>query len=120
MNRTIALVVVKAALGASLVIGFAAAPHGAAAHAAPVGVDVYAYEVGDDNADGVMQEDESGWDCTTMGNRICGVGNAQGAVPGDWSTTDAEGNLVPPHGDGPYAFPDPGEYDDGAYVGGYN
>jgi hypothetical protein len=34
-------------------------------------------------------EDESGWDCTTMGNRICGVGNAQGAIPGDWSTTDA-------------------------------
>lgn len=27
---------------------------------------------GDDNNDGVIQEDESGWDCTTMGNRICG------------------------------------------------
>ena len=93
MNRTIALVVVKAARGASLVLGFAAAPHGTA-HAAPVGVDAYAYEVGDDNSDGVIMEDESGWDCTSMGNRICGVGNAQGAIPGDWSTTDAEGNLV--------------------------
>ncbi|OAT69432.1 hypothetical protein AWB85_20285 [Mycobacteroides immunogenum] len=27
---------------------------------------------GDDNGDGVIDEDESGWDCTTMGNRICG------------------------------------------------
>ncbi|WLP91452.1 hypothetical protein [Gordonia sp. NB41Y] len=28
--------------------------------------------VGDDNGDGVIDEDESGWDCTTMGNLICG------------------------------------------------
>lgn len=28
---------------------------------------------GDDNGDGVIDEDESGWDCTTMGNHICGV-----------------------------------------------
>lgn len=27
---------------------------------------------GDDNGDGVILEDESGWDCTTMGNLICG------------------------------------------------
>ena len=25
------------------------------------------------------------WDCTTMGNRICGVGNAQGVPAGDYS-----------------------------------
>jgi hypothetical protein len=25
-----------------------------------------------------VQEDSPQWDCTTMGNRICGVGNAQG------------------------------------------
>jgi hypothetical protein len=24
-----------------------------------------------------VQEDSPQWDCTTMGNRICGVGNAQ-------------------------------------------
>lgn len=28
--------------------------------------------VGDDNGDGVVVEDESGWDCATMGNLICG------------------------------------------------
>lgn len=27
---------------------------------------------GDDNRDGVIDEDESGWDCRTMGNRVCG------------------------------------------------
>lgn len=35
-------------------------------------VDQYAWEVGDDNADGIITEDESGWDCRTMGNLICG------------------------------------------------
>lgn len=27
----------------------------------------------DDNGDGVITEDESGWDCATMGNRMCGT-----------------------------------------------
>ncbi|MFD3514838.1 hypothetical protein [Streptomyces sp. NPDC058657] len=27
---------------------------------------------GDDNGDGRIDEDESGWDCTRMGNRVCG------------------------------------------------
>lgn len=27
---------------------------------------------GDDNGDGWLMEDESGWDCRTMGNRVCG------------------------------------------------
>ncbi|MGC5245408.1 hypothetical protein ACPXB3_00510 [Gordonia sp. DT219] len=27
---------------------------------------------GDDNGDGVIDEDESGWDCATMGNQVCG------------------------------------------------
>lgn len=27
---------------------------------------------GDDNGDGIIQEDETGWDCRTMGNNICG------------------------------------------------
>ncbi len=51
--------------GAGLAVGFAAAPHGTA-HAAPAGVDAYAYEVGDDNGDGRIDEDESGWDCVTI------------------------------------------------------
>ena len=32
-----------------------------------------------------LQEDSPQWDCTTMGNRICGVGNAQGVPTGDYS-----------------------------------
>ncbi|MFH8465976.1 hypothetical protein [Streptomyces sp. NPDC017991] len=28
---------------------------------------------GDDNRDGRIDEDESGWDCHTMGNRVCGA-----------------------------------------------
>ncbi|MEU5978491.1 hypothetical protein [Streptomyces sp. NPDC047315] len=28
--------------------------------------------MGDDNGDGVVDEDEFGWDCATMGNRQCG------------------------------------------------
>ena len=27
---------------------------------------------GDDNLDGIIDEDESGWNCETMGNGICG------------------------------------------------
>ena len=34
--------------------------------------DVYAEEVGDDDGNGIIMEDESGWDCASMGNRICG------------------------------------------------
>ena len=32
-----------------------------------------------------VQEDSPQWDCTTMGNWICGVGNAQGVPAGDYS-----------------------------------
>ncbi|MER5482590.1 hypothetical protein ABT024_05150 [Streptomyces sp. NPDC002812] len=28
---------------------------------------------GDDNRDGLVDEDESGWDCRTMGNHACGT-----------------------------------------------
>lgn len=28
--------------------------------------------IGDDNHTGVVMEDESGWDCATMGNLVCG------------------------------------------------
>ena len=34
------------------------------------GFDLYAWEVGDDNADGVIEEDESGWDCETKRMRL--------------------------------------------------
>jgi hypothetical protein len=59
MNRTFAQVIAKAAFGASLALGFAAMPH-TVAH---TGYDAYAAEVGDDNADGIITENESGWDC---------------------------------------------------------
>ncbi|MFI5859291.1 hypothetical protein [Streptomyces parvulus] len=35
-------------------------------------VDGQADALGDDNRDGIVDEDESGWDCRTMGNRVCG------------------------------------------------
>ena len=35
-------------------------------------IDGQADALGDDNRDGVVDEDESGWDCRTMGNRLCG------------------------------------------------
>jgi hypothetical protein len=35
-------------------------------------------EKGDDNGDGRIDEDESGWDCANMGNKVCGnVAQAQ-------------------------------------------
>ncbi|WP_406730672.1 hypothetical protein [Streptomyces sp. NBC_01794] len=36
-------------------------------------IDGQADALGDDNRDGVVDEDESGWDCHTMGNRQCGT-----------------------------------------------
>lgn len=50
---------------------------------------------GDDNADGIITEDESGWDCTTMGNGVCGPGN--GVQAGQYGN----GNLVPWQGPAP-------------------
>ncbi|WP_087793304.1 hypothetical protein [Streptomyces sp. CS159] len=35
-------------------------------------IDGQADALGDDNRDGIVDEDESGWDCHTMGNRQCG------------------------------------------------
>ncbi|MEV7512128.1 hypothetical protein AB0O57_29645 [Streptomyces sp. NPDC091201] len=35
-------------------------------------IDGRADGMGDDNRDGVVEEDESGWNCHTMGNRVCG------------------------------------------------
>ena len=74
MNHALALLLAKGVLGTGLVVGLAVAPHAPTAHAAPAGVDAYAYEVEDDNGDGIIMEDESGWDCT-----------AQGVPAGDYS-----------------------------------
>ena len=82
MNRSLALVIAKATLGGGLALGFVAAPHAPAAHAEPIGVDVYAYEVGDDNGDGIVMEDESGWSCVDNGDRRCGPGNDNGVAAG--------------------------------------
>jgi len=39
----------------------------------------------------MVMEDESGWDCTTMGNQVCGPENVQGVPAGVY---DAGGVLV--------------------------
>ena len=54
----------------------------------------YSWGPGDDNCDGVIMEDEAGWDCRTMGNNVCGPGNAQGVPPGDYSPWDEGGMHV--------------------------
>lgn len=45
--------------------------------------------VGDDNGDGTIDEDESGWDCRHMGNQICGPGatlpGGGSAIPGRYA-----------------------------------
>ena len=70
MNRTIALVVVKAALGAGLALGLAAAPHGTA-HAEPAPV------IEEDSRNGI-----AGYD----GNHLRRRCHARGSpTPGDYS-----------------------------------
>ena len=92
MNRTtIALVVIKAALGSALALGFATMPQ-ALAHE-PGWHDAYAAEVGDDNENGIVEEDESGWSCVDNGNRVCGPGNPQGVPAGRY---DEGGVLIDP------------------------
>jgi hypothetical protein len=111
MNCTIALVVAKVAFGATFALGFLAAPHGTAHADTVTGYDAYAFEVGDDNADGRIDEDESGWDCATMGNQVCGPDSGDLTYcPKDdvWSYTWHR------CGDGPE--PDPLAYDAGAYL----
>jgi hypothetical protein len=38
----------------------------------------------------VIYEDDPRWDCRTMGNRECGVGNEQGVPAGDYGEIDSE------------------------------
>jgi hypothetical protein len=39
----------------------------------------------------VIEEDSSHWDCRTMGNLVCGPGNAQGVTPGDYADDTTTG-----------------------------
>ena len=57
-----------------------------------VGVDALA------SAAPVVTEDDPAFDCTTMGNYICGPTNRQAAIPGRYSY----GLLVEPWSDGMY------------------
>ena len=54
----------------------------------------------------VVNEDDPGWNCATMGNRVCGVGNAEGVPAGCYNhneemvapwpcfvMTDDDGNM---------------------------
>jgi hypothetical protein len=91
MNHFATVVIAKTVLGAGLVLGLAAAPNSMAHDVAVAHYDVFAYEVGDDNGDGVVAEDESGWSCVDDGNKICGPGNPQGAPAGRY---DEGGVLI--------------------------
>lgn len=44
----------------------------APAESVPAFILTPAIVAGDENADGIIDEDEIGWNCKTMGNRICG------------------------------------------------
>ena len=112
MNHTITLVAAKVALGATLALGFLAAPPAPAAHADTLGhYDAYAAEVGDDNGDGIVMEDESGWSCVDYGNHVCGPDNERGVPAGKY---DVGGVLMDP-------WPvDPSAWEGDEYVGGYN
>jgi uncharacterized cupin superfamily protein len=87
MNRTIALVVVKAALGAGLALGFTTAPHGDA-HA-------------DDTT--VIFEGDPRWSCVDDGNKVCGPGDPQGVPAGRY---DEGGVLIDPWPVDAYAYVD--------------
>ena len=93
MDRCITIVIAKTVFGAGLALGLAAMPHALAHTDTVAGYDAYAAEVGDDNADGVITEDESGWSCVDHGNHICGLGNPQGVPAGRY---DEGGVLIDP------------------------
>lgn len=42
---------------------------------------------------GPVQEDDPGWSCITMGNRVCGLDNSNGVTPGCYDDTST---LVAP------------------------
>ena len=69
MKHAITLIIAKTTLGGALALGFAAMPH-ALAHIDTY--DAHVIDVGDDNGDGIITEDESGWSCVDDGNKVCG------------------------------------------------
>ncbi|MCD9903194.1 hypothetical protein LUR56_31075 [Streptomyces sp. MT29] len=81
------------ALGLAL-LGLAATI-GDPADSTPTAPRVVALSPGDDNRDGRIDEDESGWDCTAMGNRLCAADAAPGgegeviAAPAECDYSDA-------------------------------
>lgn len=76
MNRNaIALIAAKTVLGATLALGFLAAPHGVA------------------HADAPVYEDSPEWSCVDDGNKVCGPNNPEGKPAGRY---DVGGVLVDP------------------------
>lgn len=45
----------------------------------------------------VITEDDPGWSCQTMGNRVCGPGNSEGVTPGCYSDTGDMVSMWPCH-----------------------
>lgn len=48
-------------------------------------------------AEPTITEDMDGWECSTMGNHLCGPGNSTGLLPGRYSV---EGLLLEPWNEG--------------------
>lgn len=86
-------VATAAGVGAQVTPTTLGAGYGAPAHSAPAADHAAPLEAGDDNGDGVIDEDESGWDCSTMGNGMCAgdtEAEAFGAGNGAVCGTDAQ------------------------------
>ena len=104
MNHIVTVVIAKAALGAGLALGFATMPHALAHTDTVAGYDAYPRRSAMTMRTASSKKTRAVGIAHRHRNRICGVGNAQGAIPGDWTTTDADGNPVAPHASGPYAW----------------
>jgi hypothetical protein len=105
VSRALAIIAAKAVFGASLAVGFASMP---AAHADTTTsitlINQFDDSVGSMPADDI-EEDQPGWDCATMGNRVCGsypsddnsiVRLADGTLD-DCTVTDAKGDRADFH-----------------------
>ncbi|MFB6529867.1 hypothetical protein [Streptomyces sp. NPDC056399] len=75
-------------------------PAGQVGHPVEVVAVPLSAERGDDNRDGRIDEDESGWDCRTMGNRICGPRTVPAECRGVGSAMDLCVTVAsrPPYG----------------------
>ncbi|WIF20595.1 hypothetical protein SEA_JFLIX2_105 [Rhodococcus phage Jflix2] len=90
MNNNGRIILAAIAAGTiGLGVGIAIVPVQAPATVTPVAI------TGDDNSDGIIDEDESGWNCETMGNRICGPADYSIDECEDWTYTfNIDGILV--------------------------